>query len=69
MDYGPSIKKDIKKMKVLHRGIDARGNKYKLVRTPDGGSMYIWDAGHVWADFTPARKPYIDTAHGNIGGK
>ena len=24
MDYGPSTKKDIKKMKVLHRGIDAR---------------------------------------------
>ena len=52
MDYGPTTKKDIKKMKVLHRGIDARGNKYKLVRTPDGGSMYIWDAGHVWAGFT-----------------
>ena len=39
-------------MKVLHSGVDARGNKYKLVRTPDGGSMYIWDAGDVWAGFT-----------------
>ncbi len=52
--------------KIIHTGIDARGNSFSLVRTANGGSKYIWDAGHVWADFTPARKAYIDTPDGNI---
>ena len=39
------------KYKVIHTGKDARGGGYKLVRTPDGGCMYIWDKGHVWAGF------------------
>jgi len=42
--------------KVIHRGIDARGNKYTLVRTSNGGCQYIWEKGHVWADFTKATK-------------
>ena len=51
--------------KVIHTGTDARGNTYKLVRTANGGCKYIWDAGHCWADFTPAhRKAYIDTMDG-----
>ncbi len=52
--------------KIIHTGIDARGNTFSLVRTANGGTKYVWDAGHVWADFTPARKAYIDTADGNI---
>ena len=52
--------------KIIHTGIDARGNSFSLVRTANGGSKYVWDAGHVWADFTPARKAYIDTRDGNV---
>ena len=38
--------------KVIHEGIDARGQWYKLVRDPDtGGVKYIWEKGHVWAGF------------------
>ena len=50
--------------KIIHTGIDARGNTFSLVRTANGGTKYVWDAGHVWADFTPARKAYIDTVDG-----
>jgi hypothetical protein len=53
--------------KIIHTGIDARGNTYSLVRTKNGGCKYIWDAGHCWADFTPAhRNSYIDTADGIV---
>jgi|TARA_R100000152_G_scaffold20226_1_gene13430 hypothetical protein len=38
--------------KVIHKGIDARGQWYKLVRDPEtGGVKYIWEKGHVWAGF------------------
>ena len=42
--------------KVIHSGIDARGNKYALVRDPEtGGCKYIWEKGHVWAGFKGAQ--------------
>jgi len=38
--------------KIINKGTDARGNNYWLVYDPvTGGSKYIWDKGHVWADF------------------
>ena len=38
--------------KVIHKGIDARGNGFTLVHDPDtGGCKYIWEKGHVWAGF------------------
>ena len=53
--------------KIINKGTDARGNNYWLVYDPaTGGTKYIWDAGSVWADFTPARKAYIDTADGIV---
>ena len=54
--------------KIIHTGIDARGNTFSLVRTANGGSKYIWEKGHVWADFkgSDTRKAYIDTADGIV---
>ena len=53
--------------KIIHTGIDARGNTFSLVRTKDGGTKYNRDAGHDRADFTPAhRKAYIDTTDGKL---
>jgi len=43
--------------RIISTGIDARGNKYWLVHY-NGGSKYIWEAGHVWAGFTNANKPF-----------
>ena len=38
--------------KVIHKGVDARGNAYTLVRDKStGGVRYIWAKGHVWAGF------------------
>ena len=43
--------------KVIHEGVDARGNKYWLVRDPEtGGCKYIWEKGDVWAGFTPVKR-------------
>ncbi len=47
---GRRIKKD--GYTVIHSGTDARNNKYWLVHDPDtGGCKYIYEKGHVWADF------------------
>tara|TARA_R100000995_G_scaffold55053_1_gene27051 strand:+ start:350 stop:499 length:150 start_codon:yes stop_codon:yes gene_type:complete len=38
--------------KVIHEGIDTRGQWYKLVHDPEtGGCKYIFEKGHVWAGY------------------
>ena len=38
--------------KVIHEGIDSRGQWYKLVRDDEtGGCKYIFEKGHVWAGY------------------
>ena len=47
--------------KVLHKGVDARGNAYTLVRDKStGGCKYIWDKGHVWAGFKGSKIDSIN---------
>ena len=38
--------------KVIHEGIDSRGQWYKLVRDDEtGGCRYSFEKGHVWAGY------------------
>ena len=46
--------------KVIHEGIDSRGQWYKRVRDPEtGGCKYIWEKGHVWAGYEPVSYTHL----------